>query len=129
MAAFKTSSRPTLVFDGDCGFCTASAEWIGRRLIRDVRIAPSQILELDALGLSEHDVSHYAWWLDPDRELKARGHRAIGHALRACRGPWPLVGRLILTPPISWLGVPVYRLIARFRGRLPGATAACKRPQ
>lgn len=126
MARADVALQPLLVFDGDCGFCTACTDWLAARLARQVRIEPYQVLDLGDLGLAEADVSHYAWWLDG--EIRARGHRAIGHALRACRAPWPLLGRLILTPPFSWLGRPVYRLVARLRGYLPGTTPACKRP-
>lgn len=128
MASDAHPEWPLLVFDGDCGFCTSTAMWVEARA-PDIRVAPWQVLELDALGLSGDDVTRFAWWLDPRAGLRERGHRAIGHALLACRMPWPIVGRLVLTPPFSWLGIPVYRLVARFRGSLPGATAACKRPQ
>jgi predicted DCC family thiol-disulfide oxidoreductase YuxK len=41
---------------------------------------------------------------------------------------WRLVGRLIITPPVSWLAGPVYALIARNRHRLPGASDSCRLP-
>ncbi len=122
----SAQASPLLVFDGDCGFCTRSAAWLAAHARQTVRTEPYQALDLAALELTEHDVTHYAWWLDG--EHRARGHRAIASALLACRRPWPLLGRLILLPPFSWLGVPAYRLIARFRGHLPGATAACRLP-
>jgi len=115
-----------LVYDGDCGFCTRSAAWLAAHATERLRVVPYQRLDLEALGLSVPEVRRYAWWLAGGR--RERGHHAIAHALLACRTPWPRVGRLILTPPLSWLGGPVYRLIARYRGRLPGATAQCKMP-
>ena len=39
-----------------------------------------------------------------------------------------MVGQLILVPPLSWLAIPSYALVARFRSYLPGTTPACKRP-
>jgi predicted DCC family thiol-disulfide oxidoreductase YuxK len=115
-----------LVFDGDCGFCTRSAHWLAAHTADPLQVVPYQALDLATLSLSEHDVTHYAWWLDGGR--RARGHRAIARALLTCRAPWSLIGRLILLPPLSWLGAPMYRLIARYRGRLPGATTACRLP-
>lgn len=117
---------PTLVYDGDCGFCTASARWIGRRLRGGVRVVPWQsIPDLAATGLTEADVARAAWWIDVDGSLH-EGHAAIGHALLAARRAWPIVGRLILVRPIAWLAAPVYRLVAANRHRLPGATDACR---
>lgn len=128
MTASATSADgPLLVFDGDCGFCTTCAEWLEAHREQPLRIAPYQVLELEDLALDKQDVTRFAWWLDGG--TRARGHRAIGRALLACRRPWPIVGRLILLPPFSWLGTPVYRLIANMRGRLPGSTAACRRPE
>lgn len=113
-----------LVYDGDCGFCTASARWIGTRLpAADVR--PWQALDLDELGLSEDDVEGAAWWFDKDGR-RHRGSQAIARALIAAGGWRATLGWLLRLPPLSWLGVPVYAAIARNRHRMPGATDACR---
>lgn len=116
-----------LVFDGDCGFCTSSARWIERRLPEEVAVEPWQSLDLDELGLTVTDVTEAAWWID-EAGGRHRGHRAIGHSLAAAGGLWGMIGKLILTPPISWLARPAYALVARYRYRLPGATDACRIP-
>jgi len=115
------------VFDGDCGFCTTSARWIERRLPESVEVEPWQSLQLDEIGLTRDDVVSAAWWID-DAGHRHRGHMAIGHALRAAGGFWGLLGWLITTPPLSWIGKPAYWLVARYRYRLPGATDACRLP-
>ena len=114
-----------LIFDGDCGFCTTSAAWIERRLPADIRVAPWQILDLDEFGLTETDVTTAAYWID-NRGSAHRGHRAVGRALIAAGGLWGIVGRIIITPPVSWLAAPVYSLVARYRHRMPGASDACR---
>ncbi|HSL57277.1 MAG TPA: DUF393 domain-containing protein [Acidimicrobiales bacterium] len=120
------ASTPTLVYDGDCGFCTASARWIGRRLRAGVRVTPWQDLpDLAAVGLTVDDVTRAAWWLD-EQGHRHEGHLAVGRSLMAARGLWPVVGRLLVTAPVRWLAAPAYRLVARYRYRLPGATAACR---
>jgi len=116
-----------LVFDGDCGFCTTSARWIERRLPDAVSVEPWQSLDLEEIGLTRSDVVSAAWWID-DAGQTHRGHMAIGRALREASGPWGLVGLIIVAPPMSWLGRPIYWLIARYRYRLPGATDACRIP-
>lgn len=114
-----------LVFDGDCGFCTSSARWIERRLPSDVAVEPWQSLDLDVLGLTAADVTAAAWWLEPDGR-RHRGHAAIGRALIAAGGRWRLIGRVIVTPPTSWVALLVYALVARNRHHLPGATDQCR---
>lgn len=142
MKRMKTETqpkRPLFVFDGDCGFCTMSVDWVGRRLREPAEIVPWQRLDLEELGLSQHDVDRYAWWIEPaeptegaeaqGKKSKWRGHRAAGRALRRCRGLWPWLGAVLLAPPpISWIWAAGYRLIANMRGILPGATPACKLP-
>lgn len=113
-----------LVYDGDCGFCTRVAGWAADRLPDGTVVAPSRDLDLPALGLTRADVERSAWWLDGDR--RASGHRAIGRALTAIGGPWRPIGRLLVVPPVSWLAAGVYRLVARYRHRMPGGTAACR---
>jgi predicted DCC family thiol-disulfide oxidoreductase YuxK len=121
---------PVLVYDGDCGFCTSSATWVRRRLPlgTEVAVEPWQSLDLTALRLSAADVAEAAWWVDA-AGARHRGHHAIAAALRAIGGRWAVLGRLLTLPLVSPLAALAYRLIARYRYRLPGSTAACKVPR
>lgn len=105
-----------LVFDGDCGFCTASARWIES-------LGPQaeawQRLDLTELHLTVAEVDEAAWWID-GAGRKYRGHLAIGHALKAAGGVWGFIGAVLVRPPVSWIARPVYALIARNRKKLPG---------
>ncbi len=124
---FGCQTDPVLVYDGDCGFCTTSAHWIEARLPSSVAVVPWQSCDLDELGLTEADVTTAAYWVDADGRTH-RGHRAIGRSLMAAGGFWGVLGRLLITPPISWLAIPGYALVARYRHKLPGATEACRLP-
>ncbi len=118
-------NQPVLVFDGDCRFCTSCAYWIEHRLPDTARVAPWQRLDLAALGLTEHDVTTAAYWID-EQGATFRGHRAIAKSLIAAGGAWKPVGVLLLIPPFSWLAALGYLVIAKNRHRLPGGTPACK---
>lgn len=118
-----------LLYDGDCGFCTVTARWMTDRLRTPVAVVPWQsVTDLDALGLSAADLSTAVYWVDVFGR-RERGHRAVARLLRLCRWPLPLAGALMATPPLSWLAAGAYRVIARNRHRLPGATAACALPR
>jgi predicted DCC family thiol-disulfide oxidoreductase YuxK len=121
-------NRPVLVYDGDCGFCTKSARWLGRRLPDGASVQPGQALDHAALGLDDDDVAAAAWWID-ENGTRSRGHAAIGRALVAGGGAWGVVGRLLLVPPLSWLARPVYAVIARNRSKMPGGSDACDIPR
>ena len=118
----------TLIYDGDCGFCTATARWAERRLSDDYQVVPSQQTDLAAFGLTDEDVARSAWWIDPNG-TRSDEHRCIANALRAMRAHWPALGRLLTLRPISPLAGWTYRLIAGNRYRLPrfGSPTKCDR--
>ena len=115
---------PTLLFDGDCAFCTAAAHCIEARWTRAAQAVAWQRLGergLGDLGLTTADVRTAAYWVD-ERGRSFRGHRAVAKALMAGSAPYRLLGALLLAPPLSWVARPGYWLVARHRHRLPGAT-------
>lgn len=114
----------TLVFDGDCAFCTSSAGWLGRRLPDDVVIVPWQRADLAALGVTEDEARLAVQWVVPGR--RAAGAAAVGQALQAAGGAWRPLGWLCRTPPTGWVASAVYRLVSRHRHRMPGGTPACR---
>ncbi|WP_216870854.1 thiol-disulfide oxidoreductase DCC family protein [Modestobacter excelsi] len=122
---------PTLVFDGDCAFCTRSAEVARRLLPADVRVEPWQFLDLAALGTTAARARHEVLWIGRDGGVDggvAGGAPAVALALRAAGLPWSPIGVLLSLPPLRWAAPVLYRLIADNRYRLPGGTAACRVP-
>ncbi len=112
-----------LIYDGECGFCTSAAKWFHERLPEGYLVIPYQSLpDLDALGLTLGEVSSALHWIEIDGTAH-RGHRAVGRALIACGRLWSVAGWLLLLPPISWFAAAVYRLVARYRYRLPGGVS------
>lgn len=123
----RPSEAAVLVFDGDCGFCTSTTRWLTARVRTPVRAVPWQRLDLTRYGLTERDVERYVWWIDPVGR-RFRGHLAVAEAFQASGGLWPVVGWFLRTPPWSWAAAVGYRLVARYRGHLPGGTPACRLP-
>lgn len=119
----NASSRPVLVFDGDCAFCTSSAHLLGR-IGPEAAIVAWQLADLDELGITAAQATEAVQWIGVDNKVRS-GHEAIAAALGTAGWPWCLAARVILLPGISRLAAATYRLIARNRHRLPGGTPAC----
>jgi predicted DCC family thiol-disulfide oxidoreductase YuxK len=117
----------TLVYDGDCAFCTSSVRWVTRlHLGADVVIA-WQHADLAALGLTETQCEDAVQLVADGRT--SSGHAAVARLLLRSQWWWKPVGLVLLTPPVSWLARGVYRWIANNRDRMPGGTPACALPQ
>lgn len=116
-------TRPVLVFDGDCAFCTRCARAL-QKIGPDGEIVAWQSTDLAELGLTEERAAAAVQWVSPDGTVSA-GHEAIAATLQSAGGIWRIAGRTILLPGISWLAARCYRLVAANRHRLPGSTPAC----
>ena len=130
MAASPTTAETNdvalglLIFDGDCGFCTQAARKFADFAGESALVQPWQALQLSDYGLTEADCSAALHWVHDG--VNYRGADAVARGLLVCRSPWPFIGRILATPPFSWLARAVYPLIARNRHRLPGSTNACR---
>lgn len=116
-------TRPALVYDGDCAFCTSSARLLAK-IGPGAEMVAWQQTDLGALGLSEEGASAAVQWVDVDGTIRS-GHEAAAAALRGAGGIWALAGRALIAPGISPIAARAYRLIAANRHRLPGGTPAC----
>jgi predicted DCC family thiol-disulfide oxidoreductase YuxK len=118
---------PVLVYDGECGFCTACASWLARRWTRPARAVPWQLVppdELERWGITVAEAAAAAWWVD-EQGRSWRGHLAVARGLAAVGGGWGAVGRSLGVVPVRWLAAAVYPVVVRHRGRLPGTVPAC----
>lgn len=120
--------KPTLVYDGDCSFCTACAEFIERRIPTRARVVPWQFADLDALGLTTGQCEAAIQWVATDGTVAA-GPDAIALLLRDAGRLWRVAGGVLGTPPARLVAWPAYRWVADHRHLLPGGTAACSLPQ
>ena len=116
----------TLVYDGDCGFCTTSVRWVTRLHLGADVVIPWQQADLAALGLTRQQCEAKLQWVDGGRT--SSGHEAVARLLLRSALPWRPLGALLLVPPVSWLAARVYDLIAANRTRMPGGTPACALP-
>jgi predicted DCC family thiol-disulfide oxidoreductase YuxK len=114
-----------LVYDGDCGFCTTAVGIAKRRIGSPAEMQPWQRVDLDTLGLSQAECEQAVQYRDRDGRWTSAG-RAAAELLRESPRPWPLLGRFLEVPVMSWLTELIYRLVSANRHRLPGGTPTCQ---
>ena len=113
----------TLLFDGDCGFCSSSAR-LAMRMAPRVRVLPYQECDLSAYGLTAQECEESLRWVGAGGPEAGAG--AVARLLMAAGGGWRIVGRLLLLPGVRRLADLAYRTVADNRYRLPGGTPACR---
>lgn len=116
---------PILIFDGDCGFCTMSVDFMKRWIRPRAQIVAWQFADLNALGLTQIECTEAVQWVPTSGEHTS-GAAAVAHVLRASPAPWPIAGFTMAAPIIRVVADRIYTLIAKNRYRLPGSTPACK---
>lgn len=116
--------RPVLLFDGDCGFCTMSADVLRRWVRPAADIVPWQHADIDSYGLTSGECSAAVQFVLGDGSVRS-GSRAMAAVLCTAPMPWPVLGRLAALPGVDAVADRAYRWIAAHRHRLPGSTQAC----
>jgi predicted DCC family thiol-disulfide oxidoreductase YuxK len=116
-------TRPALVYDGDCAFCSTCVRLL-ERIGSDAEMVAWQLMDLAEMGLTQEQAAAAVQWIEIDGTVRS-GHEAIAAALSTAGGIWAFVGRALLSSGISSIAAATYRLIADNRHRLPGGTPAC----
>lgn len=124
--------KHTVVFDGDCGICTASAEWIEAHDTEgDFDVVPYQLAALETLspGLTPAMTSRSVYFIRADGRRFKEG-RAVFETLKHLPGIYHVVGWLLANPFFAALAWPGYRLVAHYRTRISVALGmtACAVP-
>lgn len=115
-----------LIFDGDCGFCSSCVDVAQRWVHPSIQYVPYQRAELAVLGLSREQCAAAVMFRDVHGRWHS-GSAAIGRLLLDTGAIWRPLGALIVAPGIRVIAEAVYRVVARYRHRLPGGTPACQR--
>jgi predicted DCC family thiol-disulfide oxidoreductase YuxK len=114
---------PVVLFDGDCGFCTAQA----RRLAAPGKISLRSFREEAALaafpGLSLEECVREMKLVDRDGRIYG-GAEAIARTLGLGRRFLGKFALLYYVPGVRWIADRLYAWVARNRFRLPRSHAA-----
>lgn len=103
-------------FDGACPLCARSKRWCEKRdravriRFRDFRTSSDSALPVERARMEQ------SLWVRCADGAILEGYGAWRHIL-SLLPRWRWLGFVAGSPPVSWLGPPVYRLVARNRHR------------
>lgn len=121
-----SQGSPVLLFDGDCGFCTASVDWLTAHLPAPPTMLPLQHALLEGYGLTREEAERKV-------QLVVGGERFAGAGAVSAmfrhqpQFLWRFAGWLMRVPPLSWVADSGYAVVSHFRHLLPGVTPANRR--
>lgn len=119
--------QPVLIFDGDCGFCTTTANYIVKRSKTPILAHAWQLIDVTEYGILQPQAQKRVYVIDEGHAFG--GHEAFAQLLRLQKNPLlTAIAWVMVVPPICWLSRIAYALVARYRHKLPGGTPACKLP-
>ncbi|WP_263417115.1 thiol-disulfide oxidoreductase DCC family protein [Terriglobus albidus] len=131
----RLAGRDILLYDGICALCNGVVHFAARRdaagrllflpLGSRLGVELLQRYGIAAEALNSVVVLEHAATQQERIFLRTK---AVAQVMMRLRRPWRILGQILMTIP-SWLGDPVYRLVARIRYRLTGRYEICPLPE
>ena len=120
--------KPLLIFDGDCGFCTTTANYIAKRSNNSIEIKPWQYVDFTNLPVTSAQCADQVYFLIDG--VPYGGHEAFAMILKSQRNVLlKAFGSILMLKALRFITKPAYRLTAKYRHKLPGGTPACRLPR
>jgi len=120
--------KPLLIFDGDCGFCTTTANYIAKRSNNSIEIKPWQYVDFTNLPVTSAQCADQVYFLIDG--VPYGGHEAFAMILKSQSNELlKAFGSILMLKALRFITKPAYRLTAKYRHKLPGGTPACKLPR
>ena len=112
-----SSARGIQVFyDGACALCASTRTWAKERDVSGrLQFVNFRDAGVGALPVPRAQLEREMWVRRADGTLRA-GFDGTCAVLSALPG-WRWLGAVIGTPPLRWLGIVIYRIVARHRAR------------
>lgn len=105
-----------VVFDGDCGICSTSAQFIERNKINDlITTIPSYKFDLNKYQINESTAELSVIYIDDESGLMLFRARAITEICKNLKGPIKIIGYIFSNSMSAFILNPFYNLIARKR--------------
>ena len=116
--------KPTVIYDGDCGFCSWSVRFARTKVAPDLTYLPSQTAQLVDYGLTKEDCLKALQFVSSDTKVYS-ADRAVSQILRNGSFLYRLIGYLMVLPGVNLIARYGYRFIAKNRSRLLGPHNSC----
>ena len=116
--------EPTVIYDGGCGFCSWSVRFARTKVAPDLIYLPSSTVHLADYGIAEEDCKRALQFISADNKIYS-ADRAVAQILKHGSPFYSFFGFLLVMPGLNLIAKYGYRLVARYRSRLPGSANSC----
>ncbi len=116
MASLKQRKKATVIYDGECGMCSAAARWINRfARAGQIETLPCQSAERKQRfpNMDEERCLEAIQLVMPDGAIYS-GEEALPHVLKRLHG-WRWMAGVFRIPGVGYIAPPLYRRIAQNR--------------
>jgi predicted DCC family thiol-disulfide oxidoreductase YuxK len=110
-----------LIFDGDCGICTTTAEFIKKRSNESsLMVRPYQILNLSEIhkDLTSEKTSISVYFYQDNTSVVFSKSKAVFMALKQMNSIYKVMGYLLDNPFFVFISNPIYDIIAKNRTKI-----------
>jgi len=110
-----------LIFDGDCGICTSTAEFIKKRADESfITVKPYQVLNLSEIHneLNAEKTSKSVYFYEVNTSRIYSKSKAVFMVFKRMNGIYKVMGYLLDNPLLVFISNPIYNLIAKNRTKI-----------
>jgi len=113
-----------VIYDGDCAFCSSAARFAQAKVAKNLKYQAYQLSDLVSLNLTEAECQRALQMIIDDKKFSAE--KAVIELLRYGNLFYRSLAMILSLPILRLLTRIGYRLIAKYRHRLPGGTPTCR---
>lgn len=107
--------KDILIYDGECGICSALAVWAQKNSDGNIEIIPYQNFDFDSSEIDLQVAEKSAVFFSGKRNKFYKNARSIFETLKIIRLPYKILGYVFGNTFFSILFYPLYRAVAKYR--------------
>lgn len=107
--------KDILIYDGECGICSALAVWAQKNSDGNIDIIPYQNFNFNVKEIDFQMAEKSAIFFSSKKGKYYKNARSVFETLKRIKLPYKIIGYVLGNPVFSFIFFPVYKLVAKYR--------------